>query len=196
MIERRVASRERKTRETEVRVEVDLDGQGRVDIATGLGFFDHLLTQLGLHGFMDLKIKAKGDLEVDAHHTVEDVGIVLGQALAEALGDRQGLRRYGWAMLPMDESLARVAVDVSGRPFLALTASFPQEMVGEFPVCLVKEFLRALTVNAGLTMHLEVTGENSHHMAEALFKALGRSLDQAKQHDSRVMGVPSSKGVL
>lgn len=196
MVERRWVRKERQTRETTVAVELDLDGQGQVMVETGIGFFDHLLTQLGVHGFLDLKVQARGDLLVDAHHTVEDVGIVLGQAIAEALGNKAGIRRYGWAVVPMDEALAQVAVDVSGRPFLALEAVFPQELVGDFPVCLLKEFLRAFATNAGLSIHLQVKGENSHHMAEALFKALGRSLDQAFRHDSRLTTIPSTKGVL
>ncbi|MDI6870172.1 MAG: imidazoleglycerol-phosphate dehydratase HisB [Bacillota bacterium] len=187
---------ERVTNETQIVVELALDGTGQAEIATGLAFFDHLLNQVARHGLLDLKLSAKGDLAVDGHHTVEDTGLALGQALAQALGDKAGVRRYGEAAVPLDEALARVALDLSGRPFLALKADFPQHQVGDFDVFLIPEFLRALVTTAGLTLHAEVTGANSHHMAEALFKAVGRAVDAATQIDPRVAGIPSTKGTL
>ncbi|MGE5508791.1 MAG: imidazoleglycerol-phosphate dehydratase HisB [Chitinophagales bacterium] len=186
----------RATAETQVAVEWTLDGTGTATVATGLPFFDHLLSQVARHGLFDLTVKAAGDLQVDGHHTVEDVGLVMGEALAQALGDKAGLRRYGEAAVPLDEALARVALDLSGRPFVALKAEFPQPMVGGFDTCLIAEFLRAFATRAGLTLHAEVTGANSHHTAEALFKALGRALDAATLTDPRVTGVPSTKGSL
>ncbi|MGE5554325.1 MAG: imidazoleglycerol-phosphate dehydratase HisB [Betaproteobacteria bacterium] len=186
----------RATKETQIEVELALDGTGQGEVATGLAFFDHLLNQVAKHGLLDLRLTAKGDLAVDGHHTVEDTGLALGQALAQALGEKAGVRRYGEAAVPLDEALARVVLDLSGRPFLALRANFPQARVGEFDLALVPEFLRAFTTTAGITLHAEVTGANSHHMAEALFKALGRALDAASQLDPRVAGVPSTKGKL
>jgi imidazoleglycerol-phosphate dehydratase len=187
---------DRRTKETEIVVELRLDGSGQAEIATGLAFFDHLLAQVACHGLLDLRLTARGDLAVDGHHTVEDTGLALGQALAQALGDKAGVRRYGEAAVPLDEALARVVLDLSGRPFLAWRADFPQLRVGEFDLALLPEFLRAFATAAGLTLHAEVTGANSHHMAEALFKALGRALDLASQRDLRVAGVPSTKGAL
>lgn len=196
MSQHRLAEVRRETAETRVTVTIGLDGPGEVRVETGLPFFDHLLGQLGKHGFLQLQVAAAGDVEIDGHHTVEDVGITLGQAIGRALGDRGGITRFGQAWVPLDEALAKVAVDVSGRPHLSLEADFPQPVTGGVELCLVKEFLRAFTTNSGLTLHVEVTGENSHHMAEALFKALGRALDQAFRLDPRVNGVPSTKGVL
>jgi len=188
---------QRKTGETDISLALGLDGEGRSDIRTGIPFFDHMLTLFSRHGFLDLEIAAKGDIEVDFHHTVEDVGITLGQALAKALGDKTGIRRYGHAYVPMDEALARVVVDCSGRPFLAYEAPRGVEAIGLFPFQLVEEFLRAVAVNAGLTLHVSIlAGRDAHHMAEAVFKALGRALDIAVSRDARVTGIPSTKGVL
>ena len=193
----RSASLERTTGETQIKLSLSLDGEGRSDIRTGIPFFDHMLTLLSRHGLLDLEIAAKGDIEVDYHHTVEDVGITLGQALSKALGDKTGIRRYGHAYVPMDEALARVVVDCSGRPFLAYEAPRGVEAIGLFPFQLVEEFLRAVAVNAGLTLHVSIlAGRDAHHMAEAVFKALGRALDIAVSHDDRVKGIPSTKGVL
>ena len=193
----RRASLERTTGETRINLSLSLDGDGRSDIRTSIPFFDHMLTLLSRHGLLDLEIAAKGDIEVDYHHTVEDVGITLGQALAKALGDKSGIRRYGHAYVPMDEALARVVVDCSGRPFLAYEAPRGVEAIGLFPFQLVEEFLRAVAVNAGLTLHVSIlAGRDAHHMAEAVFKALGRALDIAVSHDNRVKGIPSTKGVL
>ncbi len=183
----------RKTGETEVRVSVNLDG-GERSVSTGLGFFDHMLTALAVHGGLGLTVEAKGDLEVDCHHTVEDVGIVLGQALSQALGDKAGLRRYGHACIPMDEALGTCAVDVSGRAFLVFRGAFPQERVGEYDSCMTEEFFRAVAMNAGLTLHLGCEyGKNTHHMVEALFKAFAHALKDAVVRES---GVMSTKGVL
>lgn len=187
---------ERKTSETEILVELRLDGTGTAQLATGLPFFDHLLAQIARHGLFDLTVRARGDLAIDGHHTVEDTGLALGQAFAQALGDKAGIRRYGEAAAPLDEALARVVLDFSGRPFLALRVEFPQLMVGTFEAALIPEFLRAFATTAGLTLHTEASGANSHHVAEALFKALGRALDAATQRDPRVTGIPSTKGRL
>lgn len=193
----RSARRERATRETKVIVELDLDG-GEVAIATGIPFFAHMLEQLGHHGGLGLRISASGDLEVDAHHTVEDTGQVLGEALAEAAGDKRGIRRYGHALVPMDDCLARVALDFSGRPRLVYRARIPAESIGSFDTALTEEFLQALSRGAGLTLHVALLdGRNAHHAVEAVFKALGRALSDALSVDSRRGGgVPSSKGVL
>ncbi len=192
----RTAQIQRQTGETAIEVELNLDVSGPSQVDTAIGFFDHLLEQIGKHGLFSLVVQAQGDLEVDGHHTVEDVGITLGLAFKEALGSKEGIRRYGSCDLPMDEALARVALDLSGRPYLVLRADFPQERVGWFDTCLVKEFLQAFCTAAGITLHVEVSGENSHHMIEALFKALGRALRVAVELDPRVSGVPSTKGVL
>ncbi|HEY8347736.1 MAG TPA: imidazoleglycerol-phosphate dehydratase HisB [Symbiobacteriaceae bacterium] len=193
----RVGSVSRKTRETEVHVTWNLDGSGQASIDTGVPFFDHMLDQIARHGLTDLEVKTVGDLEIDAHHTVEDTGIVLGQALRQALGDARGIRRYGSAFVPFDETLAFAAIDISGRPFLVFDASFPSPRVGNFDTELVPEFFRALAMNAGITLHLKVHyGQNTHHMIEALFKAFARALDEATQRDPRVSGVPSTKGKL
>lgn len=187
----------RQTQETRVNVSVALDGTGESRIATGIGFFDHMLTLFAKHGLFTLEIQATGDLAVDCHHTVEDVGIVLGQALQQAAGDKRGIRRYGQFLVPMDEALAQVILDFSGRPFLVFDAELGQGRVGELDVEMVEEFLRALAVNAGITLHVRVLyGKNRHHMIEAIFKALGRALAQSLEIDPRVQGVPSSKGTL
>ena len=193
----RTATVDRATGETSIDLTLSLEGEGRSDIRTGVPFFDHMLTLFAKHGLFDLTVAAKGDIEVDYHHTVEDVGITLGKALTKALGDKTGIRRYGHAYVPMDEALARVVVDCSGRPFLAYEAPRGVEPVGLFPFQLVEEFLRAFAVNAGLTLHVGLlAGRDAHHMAEAVFKALGRALDAAVSLDARVTGVPSTKGVL
>ena len=185
------------TREVRAKIDVDLDGTGVAEISTGLPFFDHVLTAFARHGLFDLRVSAEGDLDVDAHHTVEDVGIALGQAVREALGGKQGINRYGWAMLPMDETLVRVALDLSGRPYFAFHRSVQLGFVGTFDGELVVEFLRAFATNAGMNLHVEiVTGANTHHMVEAVFKALGRALRAAVEIDPRVQGVPSTKGKL
>jgi imidazoleglycerol-phosphate dehydratase len=193
----RTATVDRKTGETDISLTLSLDGSGVPDIRTGIPFFDHMLTLFARHGLFDLTVLAKGDIEVDYHHTVEDVGITLGQALAKALGDKAGIRRYGSAYVPMDEALARIVVDCSGRPFLAYEAPRGVEAIGMFPFQLVEEFLRALAVQAGLTLHVSIlAGRDAHHMAEAIFKALARALDVAVSRDERVKGIPSTKGVL
>ena len=193
----RTATVDRKTGETEISITLSLDGTGHPDIRTGIPFFDHMLTLFARHGLFDLTVVAKGDIEVDYHHTVEDVGITLGQALAKALGNKSGIRRYGSAYVPMDEALARVVVDCSGRPFLAYEAPRGVEAIGMFPFQLVEEFLRAAAVQAGLTLHVSIlAGRDAHHMAEAVFKALARALDVAVSRDERVKGIPSTKGVL
>ncbi len=184
----------RKTRETEITLSLDLDG-GRADISTGVGFFDHMLTALAVHGGLGLTVKAQGDLEVDCHHTVEDTGIVLGQALGKALGDKAGLARYGHAFVPMDEALAFCAVDVSGRPFLVFEGEFPQERIGEYDSCMTEEFFRAVAMNSGITLHLRCEyGKNAHHMVEAMFKAFAHGLKAAKKVEGAQ--VLSSKGSL
>ena len=193
----REATVTRKTKETDITLRLKLDGEGRAEISTGIGFFDHMLVLFAKHGLFDLEVLAKGDLEVDSHHTVEDVGLALGQALREALGDKAGLCRYGWCLLPMDDALARVAVDCGGRPYLAYEAPEQAGPVGNFPFQLVEEFLRAFSVQGGLNLHVALLdGRDSHHMAEAVFKGLARALDQATRVDPRVQGVPSTKGTL
>ena len=193
----RTASVDRKTSETSISLTLSLDGDGEAKVHTGIPFLDHMLTLFARHGLFDLEIRAQGDIEVDYHHTVEDVGLALGAALAKALGDKSGIRRYGSAYVPMDEALARIVVDCSGRPFLAYDAPRGVEAIGLFPFQLVEEFLRAFGVQGGLTLHATIlAGRDAHHMAEAIFKALGRSLDVAVSHDDRVKGIPSTKGVL
>jgi imidazoleglycerol-phosphate dehydratase len=188
---------ERTTKETQIYVELVLDGQGRVEVETGVPFFDHMLTLFAVHGFFDLKIKAAGDLGVDAHHTVEDVGICLGRALAEALGDRGGIARYGHSVVPMDEACASVAIDLSNRPYLVYKTPVLARLAGEFETELVPEFFRAFCQHGGVTLHARVLyGRNTHHMLEAAFKAWGRALDAAIRFDERRTGVPSSKGAL
>jgi imidazoleglycerol-phosphate dehydratase len=188
---------ERKTKETDIRLRFVVDGSGQSNIRTGIGFFDHMLVLFAKHGLFDLDLEAKGDLEVDAHHTVEDVGLALGQALREAIGDKQGMSRYGWCLLPMDDALARIALDCSGRPYLAYEAPEEAGTIGDFPFQLVEEFLRAFSVQGGLNLHVALLdGRDAHHMAEAVFKGLARALDQATRLDPRVQGVPSTKGSL
>jgi len=188
---------ERKTAETVIRVSLDLDGTGTTRVATSMPFLDHMLTVMGKHGLLDLTVRASGDLDVDSHHTVEDLGIVLGQALKRALGDKGGIRRFGAAAVPMDETLARATIDVSGRPYLVYRVPLTARKIQTFDTDLVEHFFEAVAVHAGLTVHLEVPyGKNAHHMLEAGFKAFGRALEQATRLDPRVAGVPSSKGRL
>jgi imidazoleglycerol-phosphate dehydratase len=188
----------RTTKETDLHVRVDLDGRGTASVHTGIGFFDHMLEALARHALLDLTVEARGDLHVDGHHTVEDTGIALGQALARALGDRAGIRRYGDALVPLDEALVRAVIDVSGRPHLTYQIDIPKwQMLGDYDVFLTPEFFRALVLNAGLTAHLDlVRGDNPHHIVEAAFKAFARALDAATELDPRVTGVPSTKGTL
>jgi imidazoleglycerol-phosphate dehydratase len=186
----------RKTRETEVELELELDGRGQANITTGIPFLDHMLHLFAAHGYFDLKIKAAGDLDVDQHHTVEDIGICLGRAVREALQQRPGVRRYGSARVPMDEALAEVTLDLSNRPFLHFDVTFPPGAAALDPQ-LLKEFWRALAVHGGVTLHIFVPyGENTHHIMEAVFKAAGRALDAATQPEPRAQGAPSTKGVL
>ena len=193
----RRAEIERKTAETQISIKLNLDGEGTCDIATGIGFLDHMLTLLAKHSFMDLTVKAKGDLEVDSHHTVEDIGIVLGEALREALGDKAGIHRYGNCFIPMDETLAQVCLDFSGRPFLVFGAEIPKIQLGNYDTEMTEEFFRALAMHCGLTLHIRVLyGSNVHHIIEAIFKAFARAVAEAAAVDPRVKGVMSSKGVL
>jgi imidazoleglycerol-phosphate dehydratase len=193
----RRASVERKTKETEVRVQLGLDGSGSYDVATGIAFLDHMLESFAKHGLFDLQLRAKGDLEVDTHHTVEDVGITLGQALREALGSARGIRRYGSCVLPMAEAKVEVAVDVSNRPYLVYRVELPNDRIGAFDVSLVEDFLYALSQNAGLDLHVDQRyGRSPHHVVEAIFKGLARALRAAVEVDPRVEGVPSVKGTL
>lgn len=193
----RTASVERRTAETYVKAVLEIDGSGAASIATGIGFFDHMLILFAKHGLFNLELSAQGDLEVDCHHTVEDAGIVLGQAIDRALADRKGIRRYGTAFVPMDEALAMVALDISGRPYLVYDADIPAEHIGAYDSEMTEEFLRALAVHAGITLHVRlISGKNSHHIVEAIFKALGRALEEAARIDGRITGVMSSKGVL
>jgi imidazoleglycerol-phosphate dehydratase len=194
----RKATITRKTTETEVSATVNLDGTGAYTIKSGVGFFDHMMEQLARHSLIDIKLTAKGDLHIDDHHTVEDCGIALGQAIAKALGDRKGIRRYASCDLPMDETLTRVAIDVSGRPFLIFKCEYPTHKIGEFDTELVREWFQAFAMNAGITLHLEnAYGMNSHHIAESSFKALARSLRDALEIDPRQKNrIPSTKGTL
>lgn len=192
----RRASVTRRTRETDVTVELRLDGSGTCTVETGIGFLDHLLSSFGHHGLFDLEIRATGDLHVDEHHTVEDVALVLGTAFAEALGDRSGIARFGEASVPMDESLARAAVDVGGRPYAVVELPFVGTSVGALPLQLIEHALESFTRSGGITLHLQGTGRNDHHLAEAAFKALGRAMRTACEPDPRRSGVASTKGVL
>jgi imidazoleglycerol-phosphate dehydratase len=194
----RQAHIERRTTETKIALDLAIDGRGTSHVATKIPFFDHMLTLFARHSLCDLTVAADGDIEVDLHHTVEDTGIALGQAFAQALGDKRGIRRYGHAYLPMDETLARVVVDFSGRPFLEYRAPAGVATIGAaFSFTLIEEFLRAFSVHAGINLHVEILyGRDAHHMAEAVFKGLAKAVDQACQRDPRVEGVPSTKGQL
>ncbi|MXQ06619.1 imidazoleglycerol-phosphate dehydratase HisB [Alphaproteobacteria bacterium GH1-50] len=188
----------RKTAETDITVEIDLDGTGRYDNRTGVGFFDHMLDQLARHALIDMTVRATGDLHIDDHHTVEDTGIALGQALAQALGDKRGIRRYGECHLPMDDALVRAALDLSGRPFLAWDLALPTAKIGTFDTELVREFFQAFSTHGGITLHVDaLRGVNSHHIAEAAFKAVARALRDAVETDPRKADeIPSTKGAL
>jgi imidazoleglycerol-phosphate dehydratase len=194
----RTAEIVRNTAETRIRVVIDLDGSGRSQLATGIGFFDHMLDQIARHGALDLTVEAKGDLHIDGHHTVEDVGIALGQAVARAIGDKKGIRRYGHAYVPLDEALSRVVIDFSGRPGLAWTVPFTRAMIGEFDADLAHEFFQGFVNHAGVTLHVEnLRGDNAHHQCETVFKAFARALRMAVEPDPRAAGVvPSTKGSL
>lgn len=193
----RTAEVTRVTKETSIRMALNLDGRGESRVATGIGFFDHMLTGFAKHGFFDLEVEVKGDLEVDTHHTVEDTGIVLGQAIREALGEKQGIVRYGSCILPMDETLVLCALDLSGRPYLKWNASFEAERLGTLETETIREFFYAVTYSAGMNLHIrQLDGVNSHHVAEAMFKAFGKALDQAVRRDERIEGVLSTKGGL
>lgn len=193
----RTAEVNRMTKETDISVTFDADGSGKAEISTGIGFFDHMLEGFAKHGFFDIKCSVKGDLKVDGHHTVEDTGIVLGQAIAQAVGDKKGICRYGYFILPMDDALALCAVDLCGRPYLNFECDFPTERVGELETELVREFFYAVSYSAGMNLHIKLLdGINSHHMIEAVFKAFAKALDRAVSYDSRVTDVLSTKGLL
>ncbi len=197
MEDRRIGTVSRKTKETDIFMKLNLDGDGTAEIATGIGFFDHMLNGMARHGFFDLKVAMTGDLEVDCHHSIEDAGIVLGTAIREAAGDKRGIRRFGSCILPMDETLVLCAVDLSGRPYLSFDAVFPTERIGDMDTEMVKEFFYAVSYAAGMNLHIKVLdGGNSHHMAEAMFKAFGRALDEATAKDPRIGDVLSTKGTL
>jgi imidazoleglycerol-phosphate dehydratase len=193
----RISHVHRTTGETDIQLDLDLDGSGAGTRETGVGFFDHLLDSLARHGGLDLDVRVQGDLETGPHHTVEDAGLALGRALDEALGDRSGIRRFGHALVPMDEARAACAIDVSGRPFTAFEGGFPAERIADFDTDLAEEFFRAVANTAKLTLHVRIeAGTNAHHMVEVSFKAFARALRQAVEYDDRVQGVPSTKGVL
>jgi len=193
----RIKTIERVTKETQIKLELNLDGCGRYEIATGSGFFDHMLSHLARHGLFNLTLKAQGDLHVDAHHTVEDVAICLGQALDQALGDKKGIVRFGSAVVPMEDSLAQIAIDICGRPSCFYNVNYTADKIGDFDVELVSEFMRSFANNARMNLHINVPyGSNNHHIAEAIFKALGRSLAVAVARDARCPDIPSTKGIL
>lgn len=197
MQENRIGSVTRKTNETDIEMVLNIDGSGRQQIETGVGFFDHMLSGFARHGFFDLKLKVKGDLDVDCHHTIEDTGIVLGTAIREALGDKKGIRRFGSMILPMDETLVLCAVDLSGRPYFMMDAEFTVDRVGDMDTEMVREFFYAVSYAAGINLHLNVlSGQNNHHIIEALFKAFGKALDEAVSYDPRIGDVLSTKGSL
>ena len=196
-MEKRIVSIERKTKETDITLTINLDGEGKTDIHTGVGFFDHMLDGFARHGLFDLDLSVQGDLEVDCHHTIEDTGIVLGQAIAKALGDKKGIKRYGSFMLPMDEILALCAIDLSGRPYLNFQADFTVEKLEDFDTEMFREFFYALSYSAAMNLHLKILDEgNNHHMAEALFKAFGKALDMATMKEPRMQDIWSTKGSL
>ncbi len=193
----RSARVERNTNETSITLDLTLDGSGSSDISTGIGFLDHMLTLFARHALVDLELAASGDLEVDQHHTVEDIGLTLGRALREAVGDKAGISRYGWCMLPMDEALCLVALDLSGRPHLSYRAEIPGQLISDYDPSTLEEFLRALVNEGGITLHLQVlAGENPHHVIESIFKGLGRALRMALEADPRSGAIPSTKGTL
>ncbi len=193
----RSASISRKTSETDIELVLDIDGSGETEIDTGIGFFDHMLNSFARHGLFNLKLKVKGDLHVDCHHTIEDTGIVLGEAIKKALGDKKSIKRFGSFLLPMDETLVMCAIDLSGRPYFVYNAEFNTDRVGYFDTEMVKEFFYAVSYSAGMNLHIkEMYGENAHHVIEAMFKAFARALDEATMIDSRVTGLPTTKGAL
>ena len=193
----RDASIIRKTKETDINLMINIDGSGKSNVSTGVGFFDHMLEGFSKHGFFDLDINVNGDLQVDAHHTVEDTGIVLGQAIAEAIGDKQGMKRYGSFILPMDDALVLCAIDLCGRPYFQFDLEFPTEKIGSFDTELVREFFYAISYKCGMNLHMKMlSGVNSHHIAEAAFKAFAKALDQATSIDERIDGILSTKGSL
>lgn len=197
MKKERIVAINRTTAETDIALTLNLDGSGERKISTSVGFFNHMLAGFARHGFFDLDVKVKGDLEVDCHHTIEDTGIVLGTAIREAVGDKKGIRRYGSMILPMDESLVLCAVDLCGRPYFVMDAEFPTERVGDMDTEMVREFFYAISYTAGMNLHLKVlSGFNSHHMIEAMFKAFGKALDEATSYDPRISDVLSTKGSL
>ncbi len=194
---KRTATIQRKTKETNIELSINIDGEGSSAVSTGIGFLDHMLDILAKHALFNLNLKASGDLVVDGHHTVEDVGICLGQGIKEALGDKKGIRRFSHASVPMQESLANVSIDISGRPALVFHAAFHTEKIGNFDVELIKEFLEAFSTNAGINLHVNVPyGNNAHHMAEAIFKGLAKALENAVRRDERRKDIPSTKGML
>lgn len=196
-MEKRIAKIERKTKETDIKLTINLDGEGKTNIQTGVGFFDHMLDGFARHGLFDLELSVKGDLNVDCHHTIEDTGIVLGNAIAEALSEKKGIKRYGSFMLPMDETLALCAIDLSGRPYLNFQADFTVEKLEDFDTEMFREFFYAVSYSAGMNLHLKVMdGGNNHHMAEALFKAFGKALDMATMEEPRMKDIWSTKGSL
>lgn len=197
MGKKRKAEIKRKTKETEIILKIDLDGSGEYSITTGIPFFDHMLSLLAYHGAIDLNIKAKGDIGIDSHHTVEDIGICLGEGIKKALGDRKGINRYGFAIIPMDETLGSVALDISMRPYLVFNMRLRRTKIGNFDLEMVEEFFKALCNHGGITLHINlIYGKNSHHMVEAVFKSFGRALRQAVSVDERISGFPSTKGLL
>lgn len=197
MDNKRTATIHRKTNETDIEITINLDGTGKGDVSTGIGFFDHMLLSFARHGLFDLTVKVKGDLEVDCHHTIEDTGIVLGMAIDEAVGEKKGIKRYGSCILPMDEALVLTAIDLSGRPYLVFESQFTSDMVGYFDTQMVKEFFYAISYSAGMNLHIrKITGENDHHIIEGMFKAFAKALDEACMKDSRIKSVLSTKGSL
>lgn len=196
-MENRTASVTRTTKETEIALTLGIDGSGKTDIQTGIGFFDHMLNSFARHGFFDLDCKVKGDLYVDCHHTIEDTGIVLGEAIKKSLGDKKGIRRYGSFLLPMDEALVMCALDLSGRPYLVFDAAFTTDRVGYFDTEMVKEFFYAVSYSAGMNLHIrQMSGSNNHHIIESMFKAFAKALDEATGYDARITDVLSTKGSL
>lgn len=193
----RIVQQNRKTKETDISLSLNIDGKGETKLDTGIGFFDHMLDGFARHGFFDLKVQVKGDLEVDTHHTIEDTGIVLGTAIRKSLGDKRGIRRYGSCILPMDETLVLCAIDLSGRPYFSFEGEFTTERVGYMDTEMVREFFYAISYSAGMNLHMKIlSGTNNHHMIEALFKAFGRALDEAISLDSRITDIMSTKGSL
>ena len=193
----RTAEVGRQTKETKIQLRIDLDGSGESEVSTGVGFFDHMLTALAKHGLFDLTVQAKGDLEIDPHHTVEDVGIVLGQAVDKALGDKAGIVRFGWAVVPMDRSLVLTSIDISGRGILCYDVNIGQEKIGALDSVLISEFFESFARNSGVTLHIrQLSGEDPHHTAEAVFKSFAKALEAATRVSERIQGVPSTKGVL